>query len=318
MKRIQPTITILFLLASVLAVSLFSAGCGGSQARNGEEPVAMVEPAADAEPAAATQPDAAEERPRRVELEQQERNLTERMLELERRMDAVQQREEELTRREATIDDRRIEPVAAQPPATVAVVAPRPEPQPRTIFVTLPVETALAVEFLDGLSSETSVTGDPFLALVIDDVIRDGHVVVPAGAEVRGTVAAAVPQKKIGGQAQLALDFQQLTLPDGQRVDLMARLDEAGKKQTKKDAVTIGGSAAGGAILGRVLSKNDKTKGTAIGAVLGAAIGTAVASKNAGDPVVIEPGTTAELILEAPVQVAVLEQPEPAALARSR
>jgi hypothetical protein len=180
------------------------------------------------------------------------------------------------------------------------------------------VETALAVEFLDGLSSESSVAGDPFLALVIDDVVHDGLVVVPAGAEVRGTVAAAVPQKKIGGQAQLALDFQLLTLPDGQRVDLMARLDEAGEKQTKKDAVTIGGSAAGGAILGRVLSKNDKTKGTAIGAVLGAAIGTAVASKNAGDPVVIEPGTTAELILEAPVQVAVLELPEPAALARSR
>ena len=66
----------------------------------------------------------------------------------------------------------------------------------------------------------------------------------------------------------------------------------------------VGGSAAGGAILGRVLT-SDKSKGTAIGAILGAAVGTAVASRNGDDPVVIEPGTPGELRLDSPVDVAV-------------
>ena len=74
-------------------------------------------------------------------------------------------------------------------------------------------------------------------------------------------------------------------------------------------AATIGGSAAGGAIVGRILSKNKKGKGTALGAILGAAVGTAVASRNQGDPVLVEPGMVAELFLESSVRVAVVIEP---------
>ena len=286
-------ITIPSFVALALVAGLLITGCGRNQAQAEAEaetsPTPVVEPVAEAETV-----DTA--RVRTVELDRREEALTERLLELEERMDDIQRREAELVSEEASRTE----------PQTVSYDPLYAAPQPRTIFVTLPIETTLGVEFLDELSSETSVVGDPFVARVIQNVTLDGQVAVPVGSEVHGVVAAAVPQKKIGGQAQLSLDFVQITLPDGQRVDLVARLDTAGKKQTKKDAVTISGSAAGGAILGRVLSKNDKTKGTAIGAVLGAAIGTAVASKNAGDPVVIERFSTAELLLEAPLEIAVL------------
>ncbi len=96
-----------------------------------------------------------------------------------------------------------------------------------------------------------------------------------------------------------------------------AMLESAGRSQKKKDAATIGGSAAGGALLGRVLSDDDKGKGTVLGAVVGAAVGTAVASKNKADPVIIDRGTTAELFLTGPVEVAVQERAEPAPVARN-
>ncbi len=63
-------------------------------------------------------------------------------------------------------------------------------------------------------------------------------------------------------------------------------------------------------MLGRILSKNNKTKGTVIGGVLGAAIGTAVARENQGDPVALEPGTPVVIALDLPVHVAIADTTE--------
>jgi len=127
-------------------------------------------------------------------------------------------------------------------------------------------------------------------------------VAIPAGAEAGGTVTEAVATKKIGGQARLTLDFQTLTLANGESTGLAATLTTEGKKQTAKDTATIGGATAGGAILGRVLAK-DKKKGTAIGAVVGAAAGTTIAANNASDPVEFAEGTIVSLSLQEPIFV---------------
>jgi hypothetical protein len=142
---------------------------------------------------------------------------------------------------------------------------------------------------------------------VVRDVIREGRVVVPAGSRVFGTVTEVVAQKKIGGQARLALDFDRLETPSNQQLTIRAFLDEEARSQKKKDAATIGGSAAGGALLGRILSDDNKTRGTLLGAAVGAAVGTVVASNNAADTVLIEAGTVAELRLDTSVDVAVNE-----------
>lgn len=188
--------------------------------------------------------------------------------------------------------------------AREAAPEPLPEPEPRLVTVRLAAMTELPIEFLDSASSETSLAGEPVRARITADIVEDGLIVIPAGSEVWGTVSEAVPQKKIGGQARLAIAFERIERPDGYSAAIQASFEAAGKKQKKKDAATIGGSAAGGAILGRILTK-DRSKGTAIGAVLGAAIGTAIASENKGDPVVIEPGAPALIQLELPVHVAV-------------
>jgi hypothetical protein len=192
---------------------------------------------------------------------------------------------------------------APAPAATAAPPAVQPAPEP--VVKTVPAGTILEVAFLDALSSRANLEGDPFRARVTEDVSVDGMVVIPAGSMIRGTVVEAVSLKKIGGTAKLALDFSRLELPTGEVVPIDAVFAEAGKSETKRDAATIGGAAAGGALLGRLLSKSDKTKGTVLGAVVGAAAGTAIAAKTEGEEVELPAGTEIAIQLTTPSQVTV-------------
>jgi hypothetical protein len=203
---------------------------------------------------------------------------------------------------EASLEQR-----AAELAAREQEVARREEEltKPRDVVVTVPSGTSIAVEFLVALSSETNHEGDLFAARVYEDVVQDGMVVVPAGTGIEGRVTEAQDSKRIGGRAKLVLEFQRAKLASGADVPLYASFADAAKSQTKKDAATIGGATAGGAILGRVVGGDDKDKATVIGAVVGAAVGTAVAAETKGQTVVIEAGTVIDLVLDRDVQVTV-------------
>ena len=183
--------------------------------------------------------------------------------------------------------------------------APAPAPKPEPIVKTVAAGTPIELELIDGASSKTSQVGDLVNARVAKDVAVDGVVVLAAGTRVEGTVVEAVPLKKIGGQAKLAVDFKRAQPSGGEATDLDATYAAAGEKQSGKDAAKIGGGAAAGALLGRVLS-DDKDKGTAIGAVVGAAAGTAAAAKTGQDnDVHFAAGSVLVVTLKAPVTVTV-------------
>lgn len=182
---------------------------------------------------------------------------------------------------------------------------PAPERKPEPVMMTVPQGAMFDVALIDPLSSKTSQVGDAFRARVTADVMQDGHVVIPAGAMVHGTVTEAVSLKKIGGTAKLGLQFTQLELPSGGSSTISATFSQKGKSETKKDAATIGGATAGGALLGRLLKDDDKGKGTVIGAVVGAAAGTAIAAKTKGQEIELAEGATLSLTLSAPAEVAV-------------
>lgn len=197
-------------------------------------------------------------------------------------------------------------PASPAPPSSRAEAAPAPTPAPpEPVIKTVPAGTVIAITFLDGLSSKTNVAGDTFQARVTDDVVIDGIPVIPAGSVVVGTVTEAVSLKKIGGRAKLALDFDRLELPSGRTALISAAFAQEGKSETKKDAATIGGAAAGGALLGRLIKKDDKDKGTLIGAVVGAAAGTAIAAKTEGEEVEIPVGVVLDIALNESTQVTV-------------
>ena len=287
------------LMVATLALGLTVVGCGGRSANDGatESDTAVADETTSSDPTATNFGDEEEVASAPPSLEEREAAIAQREREL-----AVAERERELEAREAAI---REQTAPAPAPARPAVKQPEPQPRFETIMVTLPVDTELQVEFLDELSSEVNFVGDPFMTRVAQDVVVNGTLVVPAGSEIQGTVAEVTPAKKIGGQASLALNFDRLRTPDGETATISASLVEAGEKQTKKDALTIGGAAAGGAILGRILDKDHGKKGTRLGALIGAAAGTAVAAKNQGDPVLIERGMLSGLVLNQPTRIAV-------------
>jgi hypothetical protein len=115
-------------------------------------------------------------------------------------------------------------------------------------------------------------------------------------------VTEAVPLRRIGGRARLGVELDRLVLPDGTERPISAGFAEAGRSETGKDAATIGGAAAAGAILGRATaSRSDRKKATVIGSILGAAAGTVIASRTEGDEITIPEGTFVTLALDAPV-----------------
>lgn len=178
-----------------------------------------------------------------------------------------------------------------------AAVAPRE--------ISVPAGTVMAVTFDRTVSSADSQAGDRFSASLVDPIVVDGEVAVEAGARVLGRVVEARPAKKIGGAALLNLEFTALERSSGEQLPLSASFGEQAKSQRKKDAATIGGATAGGAILGRIIGHNNENEadGTAIGAVVGAAVGTAIAASNTGEEVTIHDGLTVHLVLEAPLKV---------------
>jgi len=185
--------------------------------------------------------------------------------------------------------------------------APAPMPEPRSwerqppVPVTVPAGTSFEVEFTKGLASNASSVGESFRARLVADLRLDGAVAIPAGSEVLGVVTDAVGARRIGGKARLTVKFTDLVLPSGTTLPVHASFLEEGKSRAGRDAATIGGSTAGGALLGRILGNSGR--GTILGALVGAAVGTAIASKTAGEEVVIPEGSVISLKLDQPLAV---------------
>jgi type IV secretory pathway VirB10-like protein len=241
-------------------------------------------------------------------LEARERRLAQRQAELEAR-------EAELRReREALDADRTVEPApedasaeledVEEPlePVVDAEVEPRRE-EPRFIEATVPAGTTLEAELTRTVSSATAEVGDTFRARVAQGIHEDGVLAIPAGSELVGEVTEVSSLRRVGGRARLGLRFTDLVLPSGETVPIAASFVQQGRSETKRDAATIGGAAAGGAILGRILNKGDKTKGSVIGAILGAAAGTAIASRTPGEEVTVPEGTAVGVRLDRSVEI---------------
>ncbi len=328
MKTTSPIATLLPALILVAGVVLLAAGCTDNRA--GESIPGEIGAAGVSEDTATSADGSASAvESRESSLAERERVLQEKEDELARAQADLADSVRALTKKIESAEAVNDETAGAAVPATPVIeeAPPRTDsgavptyprrlgpdarvvsverPRSETITVELPVATQVAVELLDAVSSETSVAGDPVEARVAESVMRNGLVVIPAGARVSGTVFETVKQKKIGGQARLVVLFDRLTLPSGENVPLEASIVAEGEKQTKKDAATIGGATAGGALLGRILKDDDRDKGTVVGAILGAAVGAAVASSNEADAIVMEPGTVAVAALDVPVRIAV-------------
>jgi hypothetical protein len=165
--------------------------------------------------------------------------------------------------------------------------------------VTIPAGTSLAVRLTTPVASDTSKVEDTVRGTLARAIVIDGATVVPAGAELTGTVTDAKESGRVKGRASVAFQFERLVVRDETHNIRTARIARQAEPDRKGD-LTKGGIGAGvGAVVGGIVGGG---KGAAIGAGAGGA-GTVLATK--GKEVRLPAGTTVTTTLQEPLTVAV-------------
>jgi len=143
----------------------------------------------------------------------------------------------------------------------------------------------IRVRLLDELSTATSQPGEQFRTRVASDVIQDGQVLIPAGAEIDGTVVGA-SYGRAGGHGSMHLRPEMVVMPDGSKFHIYAELSgapgstvringEGGVSpgsQLKKDGIEYGSAVGAGAATGAILGGPG---GALAGTIIGAGVITA-------------------------------------------
>jgi hypothetical protein len=200
----------------------------------------------------------------------------------------------------ASVATQRVEPV--QEPARA------PEPPPAPVLpqfqeVVLPAASVMGLEVETAISSERARIEDRVDAKVTRDVMADGHVAIPAGSRVIGSVTLVDRGGKVKQPARLGVRFHTLVLADGREVSLRTEpIYREGDSPASESARKIGGAAVGGAILGAIIGGG---KGAVIGGATGAAGGTAVVMAGDRNAATLTPGTVVNVRLAAPATIEV-------------
>ena len=149
---------------------------------------------------------------------------------------------------------------------------------------TLGEGTLIRVQLINEVSSALSEQGEPFRSRVASDVLQDGRVVIPAGAEIDGKVAQ-VSTGHFAGHGSLLLEPETVTLENGSRYQLHAmvastpgsnlRVGSEGVitpgSRLKRNGIEYGGVVGGGMITGAVLGG---PAGLLAGGIIGAGVVT--------------------------------------------
>ncbi|MFY9609004.1 MAG: peptidoglycan-binding protein [Blastocatellia bacterium] len=180
--------------------------------------------------------------------------------------------------------------------------------------VTIPEDSVIAVRMDATLTSRTAHVGDRFTVTVTVPVYVDGTAVIPAGSIIEGLITQVTPAKRMSRSGSIAVEFENLVLPDGARVRLVGvltsddprtrrRIDDEGRVSAdgeSRKVVFIGGGGALGAILGGIAGGG---KGAAVGGALGAGVGLAGALLLKGEEAVVPSGTALGVQLKQPLTI---------------
>jgi hypothetical protein len=193
-------------------------------------------------------------------------------------------------------------PVQEAPKQATREEAAKPK-APETVRVTVPQGTEIRLTLNAPVSSASSQAGDTFTARTTDPVVVGDRIAIPAGSTVHGQVSGVVPAKKglKEKEGSLSLSFDKVVTPGGFTAPMSAGIASVAPKSTKKTAGIIGGSAAGGALLGKIFGGS--TKDAAVGAVVGGAIGTGIAAGTRGKDVEIPAGSSLTITLDQPLAI---------------
>jgi hypothetical protein len=144
----------------------------------------------------------------------------------------------------------------------------------RSEEVTVPSGTPVTVRLSTSVSSASNHAGDRFDAVLDAPLVVNGKTVAAAGAPVTGRVVAAEESGHLQhpGMIQLALDT--ISINSKPVSVTTSSVIARGAAHTKRNVAFIGGSTAGGALIGGLAGGG---KGALIGSAIGAGGGTTAA-----------------------------------------
>jgi hypothetical protein len=185
---------------------------------------------------------------------------------------------------------------------------------PAPVFYTVPADTVIRVRMNEQLSSRTARIGDRFSTTVEEPVYAgNGTEVIPVGSKVWGRVSSvARAQRRKPGN--ISVNFNSVQLPNGTTYQINGSLTSLqaddvnadnegtvkGRNNDKRNAIFIGGGAAGGALIGAIAGGG---KGAAIGAILGGALGTGARVYEKEEEADVKSGTEFGVILNRSVSL---------------
>lgn len=170
--------------------------------------------------------------------------------------------------------------------------------------VTIPAGTVLRLRVTRGFGSDFSRVEDPVTATLARAVVIDGRTVLPAGSRASGYVSDARRPGKVKGRGRVAVRFTSI-VPASDSESYRMRTNSwvaVAPATKKKDALTIGVPAAGGAVVGALVGGK---KGAGIGAAAGGGAGTAVVLTTRGRDVRIGRGAVLAVRLTEPLTIRV-------------
>jgi len=208
----------------------------------------------------------------------------------------------------------RLEPVVVKPAprksastkSTTKSTTAVPASESRT--VSLPAGSTFDVELATAVNTGQSNVGDKIEAKLVTPLKGDdGSTIAPAGAVIHGEIAELTRASKSRAEedrASVKLAFTSVETVFGEKT-LAATVTnveslKAGST-TKRDALVIAGSAAAGAILGKVAGHD--TKDAMIGGLAGAVVGTGVVMAQKGHELDIPAGSKVSLRSDQPMTV---------------
>ncbi len=169
-------------------------------------------------------------------------------------------------------------------------------PEAGTGDVTIPTGTRVLLSLIGEVNTKYAKEGDHVYLRTAVPVAAGGHVVIPRGSDVEGTITKAKAAGKVVGKGELYIRFDSLILPNGVSRDFRARpMGDEGKVEgggKSADGRTVMEGAGMGATIGAITRG---LGGAAIGGVGGALAGVLL-SRNQN--VVLKPGTHLEMVLD--------------------
>jgi len=174
--------------------------------------------------------------------------------------------------------------------------------------------THVLLRLINAVNTKTAAVGDRVYLETAVPVFVNGHLILPRGTYVAGTVTEAKQAGRVKGRSALSIRFDTLTLPNGVTRDMRSRPSEAdaqgnldrkegriqGEGDKGGDARKIGETTAAGTGIGAVAgaAAGHIGMGAGIGAAAGAAAGLGRVLGSRGPDVVLQPGTSMELTLD--------------------